>query len=282
MIDGPIKEVSPRCRVSPPIWGVEMHRHIIAGAALALAFAISPAFAADMPTKAPAMIPPPAPQWTGFNVGLSLGGRWGEIDGRSLSFGGGPLPFPALANQTYDNSTFRVGGYLGYDWQFNPNWLVGVEGDFAWGNGHKRVEALQGIAIANTGNFSEFKHTWDAGLRARLGYLITPTWLLYATGGVQWQHVEATVNCAANTCGIGLLGGFPPGAPYLQTNDTTRAGWAIGGGVETMLPGKWLLRGEYRYADFGTWQTAFGGTPIIVKEFDIVTHTAYFGVAKKF
>ena len=70
-----------------------------------------------------------------------------------------------------------------------------------------------------------------------------------ATGGVQWQHVEATVNCAANTCGIGLLGGFPPGAPYLQTNDTTRTGWAIGGGVETMLPGKWLLRGEYRYAD---------------------------------
>jgi outer membrane immunogenic protein len=73
-----------------------------------------------------------------------------------------------------------------------------------------------------------------------------------------------------------------PGFPYTQTNDTTRTGWAIGGGIETMLPGRWLLRGEYRYADFGTWNTAFGGSPIIVKEFDIVTHTGYFGVAKKF
>jgi outer membrane immunogenic protein len=199
----------------------------------------------------------------------------------ALSSGPLPPPFPATASQNYDSATFRVGGYLGYDWQFNPNWLVGVEGDFAWGNGSKHVDALQGITLpTNTGNFSEVKHTWDAGLRARLGYLITPTWLIYATGGVQWQHVEATVNCSANTCGPGIfpLGGFP----YTQTNDTTRTGWAIGGGIETMLPGRWLLRGEYRYADFGTWNTAFGGSPIIVKEFDIATHTGYFGVAKKF
>jgi outer membrane immunogenic protein len=266
---------------APLTWGLDINNKILAGAAFAIACAISPALAADMPTKAPAVVAPPASQWTGFNVGLSLGGRWADIQGTTLSFGPLPPPFPETASQSYDSATFRVGGYLGYDWQFNPNWLVGVEGDFAWGNGSKHVDALQGITLpTNTGNFSEVKHTWDAGLRARLGYLITPTWLIYATGGVQWQHVEATVNCSANTCGPGIfpLGGFP----YTQTNDTTRTGWAIGGGIETMLPGRWLLRGEYRYADFGTWNTAFGGSPIIVKEFDIVTHTGYFGLAKKF
>jgi len=257
-----------------------MHKAFIAGVAIVLASA--PAFAADLPAKAPPMLAPAAPLWTGFNVGLSLGARWADIDGTSLSFGGGPLPFPALANQSYDSTTFRVGGYLGYDWQFDPKWLVGVEGDFAWGNASHHVNALQGIAIANTGNFSEVKQTWDAGLRARLGYLIDPTWLIYVTGGVQWQHVEATVNCAANTCGINLLGGFPPGAPYLQTNETTRTGWAIGGGIEKMLPDKWLIRAEYRYADFGTWTTTFGGAPIIAKKFDITTNTAYVGLAKKF
>jgi outer membrane immunogenic protein len=128
----------------------------------------------------------------------------------------------------------RFGGYLGYEWQFAPKWLVGLEGDFAWGNESnawgnesKRVEILKGVAPPapnNLGNFSEVKQTWDAGLRARLGYLIDPTWLLYVTGG------EA----------------------FLQTNGTTRTGWTIGAGIEEMLPGKWLIRGEYRYADFGT------------------------------
>src|SRR4029079_15845951 len=102
-----------------------MFKKFVAGAALAAAFAISPTVAADMTTKAPVAVPPPPPSWTRFNVGLSLGGRWGDIDGTSLSFGGGPVPFPALANQSYDSSTFRVGGYLGYDRVFTPD-LPGV------------------------------------------------------------------------------------------------------------------------------------------------------------
>jgi outer membrane immunogenic protein len=260
-----------------------MLKTFVACTAISVVAYLSPALAADMPVKAAKVVAPIAPSWTGWNAGISLGARFADIDGTSLSFGGGPLPFPALANQGYDSTTFRVGGYLGYDWQFDPKWLVGLEGDFAWGDASKHVDALQGIAIANTGNFSEARQTWDAGLRARLGYLLTPTWLLYATGGVTWQHFEATENCAVNTCGPGpFLGGFPTGAPYQQTNSATLAGWTVGGGIETMLPDKWLLRAEYRYADFGTWTTNFGGTPVIVKAFDLATHTAFFGFAKKF
>ena len=258
-----------------------MYKFAVGGTALAFALAVAPALAADLPMKTPPAAVAPAPQWTGWNVGLSLGARWADIDGTSLSFGGGPVPFPALANQSYDSTTFRVGGYLGYDWQFDPKWLVGLEGDFAWGDAKKHVDALQGIAPANTGNFSVVRQTWDAGIRARLGYLLDPTWLIYVTGGVQWQHIEATENCAANTCGVGLIG-LPAGAPYLQTNSTTLTGWSIGGGIEKMLPGRWLIRGEYRFADFGTWTTSFGGTPVIVKSFDVQTNTAYLGLAKKF
>jgi outer membrane immunogenic protein len=74
----------------------------------------------------------------------------------------------------------------------------------------------------------------------------------------------------------------PPGAPYSQTNDTTRTGWTVGGGIEKMLSDRWLIRGEYRYGDYGTWTSTFGGTPIIVKSFDLATHTAFVGFAKKF
>ena len=98
------------------------------------------------------------------------------------------------------------------------------------------------------GNYSEARQTWDAGIRGRLGYLLDPTLLLYVTGGMQWQHFTATENCAINACSPPPLP--PNGAPYLQTNSTTRAGWTVGGGIEKMLRDRWLIRAEYRYADF--------------------------------
>ena len=254
-----------------------MMRLLFLGGLAALAIAGTSAQAADIPMKARVM----APQWTGWNVGLSLGGRYADITGTSLSFGGGPVPFPDLATQGYNSLTYRIGGYVGYDWQFARNWVAGLEADFAWGDGKKHVDALQGIAKANTGNYSEARQTWDAGIRGRLGYLLDPTLLLYVTGGMQWQHFTATENCAINTCGPPPL--LPPnGAPYLQTNSTTRAGWTVGGGIEKMLRDRWLIRAEYRYADYGTWTTSFGGTPVIIKAFDLATHTAFIGIAKKF
>jgi hypothetical protein len=80
MIDRQINRVG--CGAIEPVpltWGLDMNNKILAGTAFAIAFAITPAVAADMPTKAPAVVAPPAPQWTGFNVGLSLGGRWADI-----------------------------------------------------------------------------------------------------------------------------------------------------------------------------------------------------------
>jgi outer membrane immunogenic protein len=250
-------------------------------AAIALLSLGSFARATDLPMKAaPPRALAMATGWDGFHAGLSLGARWADVTGTTISFGGGAPPFPSLAVQNYDSATFRVGGYFGYDWMLNPRWLVGLEGDFAWGNGSKHVDALQGIAT-NNGNFSEFKHTWDAGIRGRVGYLMDPTWLIYLTGGISWLHVEATENCSANTCGPGVVGG---GQAFLQVNSTTRTGWTLGGGLEKMLPGRWMVRGEYRYADYGTWRTTFGPvTPVVVvKDFDIATHTALLGIAKKF
>jgi outer membrane immunogenic protein len=254
-----------------------MKRYLIAAAAIVIASFGSSAQATDLPPMAtPAARAPAQPivqTWHGPLAGVSLGARWGDITGTTISFGAGGPPFPALAVQDYDSATFRVGGYLGHDWHINPRWLVGIEGDFAWGDGSKRVEALQGIG--NVGNFSEFRHTWDFGVRGRVGYLMDPTLLIYLTGGIQWQHVEATVNCGVATCGA---------STYAQTNETTRTGWTLGGGLEKMLAGRWLVRGEYRYADYGTWRTTFGTVPavVIVKDFEIVTHTAFFGVGKKF
>lgn len=244
---------------------------------LALALA-APALGADLPkmvTKAPIVPIAVTPAWTGFYAGVSAGARWAEVDGTTISFGGGPVPFPSLAQQDYDSATFRTGGYVGYNWQLWPNALVGIEGDLAWGDGSASVDALQGLSpVTNSGNFSEFSHKWDGGIRGRVGYLLTPAWLLYVTGGVQWQHVEAKVVCGASTCTTNA---------FTQTNDTTLSGWTIGGGVEVMMSRQWLARAEYRYADFGTWNTSFGPAAVaVVKDFDVKTHTAFAGIAYKF
>jgi outer membrane immunogenic protein len=101
------------------------------------------------------------------------------------------------------------------------------------------------------------KTTWDASIRGRLGFLLVPNVLLYGTAGVSWLHVEATSNCDATgpdgTCAPNApLGAFF--SPPIIANSTARPGWTLGAGFEVNLWGRWLVRSEYRYADYGTWE----------------------------
>ena len=60
--------------------GLVMRKMLLSGIAFA-ALTIAPAMAADMPSKAPAYLPPPAVyNWTGFYVGLNGGYSWGRTD----------------------------------------------------------------------------------------------------------------------------------------------------------------------------------------------------------
>ena len=58
-----------------------------------------------------------------------------------------------------------------------------------------------------------------------------------------------------------------PQTPATITNGDTLVGWTIGGGIEAALTRNWLLRGEYRYADYGTQSYTvagnFGVTPVV-------------------
>lgn len=91
-----------------------------------------------------------------------------------------------------------------------------------------------------------------------------------------------------STCGVSCGGTI---GPSVVTNSANRAGWTIGGGLETVLWGHWLARAEYRYADFGSApftiarSGAPGGTPLSeAANFDVImrTHTVTFGLAYKF
>ena len=220
-----------------------MHRSTIAAIAAVSTIALTQiASAADLPRKAPAYAPPPpAPvfSWTGFYIGGSLGGRWTDVTWTTTAIGDNQAPpDPTTSPASFDSSSFRGGGYLGYNWQFAPLWVVGIEGDVAWADNSKTLAGIPGT-FGPTGlgvgpgaaalDSSNVKLGWDASLRGRIGFLITPTWLLYATGGAAWQHVDINASCS----GMGGTGNASWCVVARDENvSSVKTGWTIGGGIE--------------------------------------------------
>lgn len=250
------------------------------------------ALAADMPVKATA----PAFTWAGPYVGLALGGkvadaRWTTTSNSDL----GGTTVDASSPDRFRPAAFRVGGYAGYNWQADP-WVYGVEVDIAYADGKTTHAGLPGCAIQCVAGFpgpgvdtSSVKLGWDASARARLGYLFRPDMLVFATGGVAWQSIEATGTCQHSLsdpqCTVAV------GDPFdTQTDRKILTGWTVGLGLEARLSGNWLLRGEYRYADFGTMHGVFefgaagvpAGSDTVRYDLAVRTHTATLGLAYKF
>ena len=145
-----------------------------------------PALAADMAVKAPPPAAPVAPvvNWTGFYVGGNLGGVAEHASGTSdfldtcsagcFPFGG----FPTNPQSNSFSSTRLLGGVqAGYNWQFNPQWLVGVEGDWDWTNtGYsfcRQTNQLSAPCFNKGFGFENFssKTDWLATARGRLGFV---------------------------------------------------------------------------------------------------------------
>jgi outer membrane immunogenic protein len=129
--------------------GIMMRRYsltLLAAAAVALA-ASQTASAADLgpvrraPPAAPAFVPPPVFNWTGFYIGGNLGVAWTEGDVTD-NFG-----------NSFHNSqqaVFTGGGQVGANYQWN--WLVvGVEGDFDWlANNHNSSNTLTNVTTGGS------------------------------------------------------------------------------------------------------------------------------------
>jgi len=268
--------------------------------ALATVLLASAASAADLPLKAPSNAPPPAASpWTGFYLGGGLGFQSSALNETSAI----PTGFSSLLanNEPLNGVAFRGNAFAGYNFQVTSRWVLGVEGDFGSTN---QTITFPGIAFPFPAAFAEAflagdsiaaKTTWDASARGRVGFLVTPDTLLYATGGAAWQHYAITTTCGSALCsaspmimGGQFLGGGEGFTPAVTDSATTKTGWTIGGGIETALGGHWFARADYRFADFGDSNFSITRvSPIIlpiVNPFDVTlrTHTLNFGLAYKF
>ncbi len=236
-----------------------------------------------------------APAWIGFYAGVSFGQRWDRADWTTDGF---IIPgFPGVSSLFPDTETSlgavrpRLGGYFGYNYQIQ-RWVVGAEADL--GRAFRASKSAIGIPGTGTGlavvagtNLSQttIDMTWDGSIRARAGYLIAPDVLVYGTGGIAFQHVGETILCSSANpapAGCGLAGSPDVGSSI----NTTLTGWTLGGGIEAAFWRNWMLRGEYRYSDFGTLNHTFalGPTAIgdVVASTRFTTHLMTVGLAYKF
>jgi outer membrane immunogenic protein len=250
-----------------------MKKILFVGAALA-ALIGTPAFSADMAVKAP---PPPASSWAGFYVGLNAGGTWsGDNSVNTVSspvsdFSLGPASYAANSAlgatgsvPVGGNAGFIGGGQIGYNWQFDPRWVAGLETDI---QGVATQNQNGGLATA-VGPFSFFGANEVATtqinssrsldylgtVRGRLGYLLTPTLLAYGTGGLAYGGVKASTSISQsnNDC-VGFPGDcLQTAAGTAGAFSGTRAGGTAGGGLEWMFSQHWSAKVEYLYYDLGS------------------------------
>ncbi len=236
----------------------------------ALAFGAS-AHAADLDGRpmpsAPAPLAP-AYSWTGFYIGGN-GGFGG--DQFSYPFTIGAIPALGLGattgTSTLKSSGFFGGGQAGFNWQVTPAWVLGFETDF-------QASDIQSTATTTTNTFTGSLGTkldWFGTARGRAGFLVTPQFMLYGTGGWAYGHTTSSANAAA----FGLAA--------IASSGHNKSGWTAGGGLEYAVT-PWLsVKTEYLYLDLGTDIIASGtaaGVPFSLSE-KTTAHTVKVGVNVK-
>jgi len=203
-------------------------------------------------------------------VGVNAGYNWSHngVDTTAL-----PGPFDAASNFGAESNVsaalattslgpkqrgFVGGGQIGYNWQFSPRWVSGLEADFqglSHGGDTASVTNTSGVPGFPTETFVSTttvtnRVDWLGTVRARLGFLVTPTLLAYGTGGLAYGKVEGSTNIAQSDSGIN--GTVTAAAASAGSFSETRAGWTVGGGLEWMFLPNWTLKGEYLFYDLGS------------------------------
>jgi len=208
----------------------------------------------------------PVTRWTGCYIGAHAGAGWSHSDFSDQTFTN-IAPVLGETVSANGNAGFVGGAQLGCDYQFATNWVLGLAGDFSWADiSHDEVDPFFG---GKNPAYPETIHARTrslASVTGRLGYG-WDRFLVYVKGGPAWAREEYAVNNFA--CVIFV-------ACYTST-ETTRSGWAAGGGIEWAFTPNWSVLVEYSHYGFGTNGYTFvdriTGTPVgfnVKQDVDVV------------
>lgn len=202
-----------------------------------------PAFGADLGLKPFTFkaIPASAPMsWSGLYLGGNAGYGWA-----ATTFGITPNdPATAAFVNAIGNpgvigsggSGFSGGAQAGVNVQLGQSWLAGLEFSWNWDSFANTATLPMAVDTAS------YRLDWDGAVAGRLGYLITPDWLLYARGGLAFGNISAnaTLTCLGMTT-LCANTGF----------NNVHAGYTIGGGIEHAFTNQMRGRIQYDYVNLG-------------------------------
>ena len=240
----------------------------------------------------------------------------GSINSSNVAF----LSYTGLAGNNQNGVI--GGGQIGYNYQYGTNFVFGFEADFQGTatrgtsqvrGGSYGLQPYQGpdntVANNSSGAFTsgsvagavtsaigssviQTGVNWLGTVRGRIGYLFTPTLLLYGTGGLAYGGAYANVSqtsvenvehqrCMNNTA----ISCYPGAVPSVQNvwfgsgnQSQALVGWSAGGGGEWMFMPNWSLKGEAIYWDLGSMNvntSAFGNGINTPAGFGFLANTNY-------
>jgi len=159
---------------------------------------------------------------TGFYVGGHIGGGW------TYNSFTDPTGLFATSMASTRASSLLGGVQAGYNWQFSTT-VLGIQGDFSFTDLDASTTA-PGFPTTTVSNNTR----WISTLTGRAGYAWDKS-LWYVKGGAAWVRNHYAMSSAA--------------PPFNFTNETTRAGYVIGGGVEYAFAPDWSAFVEYNYIE---------------------------------
>ncbi len=186
------------------------------------------------------------PLWTGFYGGFHLGAAWTDLGARPNTFYDGAGGSTSVTVNDIVSATGFGGGQIGYNWQFAPSFVLGLEADFdGIGGNNERGSTVvthdgQGIRNVFAAKLTE-QGGFAGDVTGRLGYAWA-NWMLYAKGGFAWfdPYLQGTAT-VWNKSG---------GAMVSAINNGEQTGWTAGAGVEWKVDPRWSVKAEYLYYDF--------------------------------
>ncbi len=166
-----------------------------------------------LPAKAPAMMVP-FYNWTGPYLGINGGYGWGRSN------------WDGFASGNNSTSGGLIGVTAGYNWQVPGGpWVFGIEGDIDWSN-------MRGSFSNAFCAGCETRNSWLGTARGRIGYAMDRV-MPYVTGGLAVGDIRAN-------------------RPGFSGVSDTKAGWALGAGIEAAIAPNWTAKLEYLHVDLGS------------------------------
>jgi outer membrane immunogenic protein len=191
--------------------------------------------------------------WNGFYLGASLGGVWARSSLRTTV-----APSSAADSYFFASSIpiiddagrqrTQPGGPMGvlqtgYMFQRGP-WVAGLEADFGYLglSGHSTGSAIYPCCAPTGFSMSQgIRSNWLATVRPRIG-ITHAHMLFFLSGGVAVSDIRTGFAFTDNNSEAAASG----------SASRTATGYAVGGGIEAKLAGRWSIKADYLLVNLGT------------------------------